>query len=145
MNCQQPSKTFGKISGWTTFKDFITRFQCTYAKYWRYCNFWFRVVPAPNQSGPSRFGLSFSLLLLLCLYVFFFYKYIVIYFRFCNIGVWREVTLRNQYFCKSDTEKQITTKKVTLMGIKTPGLQTIFKLCLEMVSCVCFWHIGLHL
>jgi hypothetical protein len=27
MNCQRPSKTFGKISVWTTFKDFITRFQ----------------------------------------------------------------------------------------------------------------------
>ena len=39
----------------------------------------------------------------------------------------------NQYFCKSDTEKQITTKKVTLMGIKIPGLQTIIKLCLEIL------------
>ena len=50
---------------------------------------WFRVILAPNQSDPSWAGLSFSLLLL-CLYVFFF-KY-VIYFRFCNISVWREVS-----------------------------------------------------
>ena len=56
----------------------------------------FRVVPVPNQSGPSRSDPCRSASVFhYCVYMSFFLKYII-YFRFCNISVWWGVTFRKE-------------------------------------------------
>ena len=105
---------------------------------------WFRVVPAQSLSGPSRSGLSFSLLLLLCLYVFFsFFRYII-YFRFCNICVWREVTLRKEI--KSWQQYYLYFNEITVMSSMGPKKKDCwFPLTLpgSVLSCLVnwfYWH-----
>ena len=60
----------------------------------------FRVVPAPSLSGskpvrPQSIRPQFFIIIIILFRCLFFFNYII-YFRFCNIGVWWEATLRKE-------------------------------------------------
>ena len=110
---------------------------------------WFRVVPAPNQSDPKPFRPQsirpqfFIIIIIVFICLFFFFRYII-YFRFCNICVWREVTLRKEI--KNWQQYYLYFNEITVMSSMGPKKKDCwFPLTLpgSVLSCLVnwfYWH-----